>query len=137
MKVLKWAFTGRVNALQRIMTMKRKIISKKQALDAIQNSEFGRDVIASNQKVAVVMTQDWCYQWTNMKNWMDSLGDIGGLDIYELVYSAVDYFNDFLHLKEETWGNDQIPYVRYYLDGLLIHSSNYVGENDFLRVFDL
>jgi hypothetical protein len=117
--------------------MKRRIISKKQALEAIQNSEFGRDVIASNQKVAVVMTQDWCYQWTNMKKWIDSLGDIEGLDIYELVYNTVDYFYDFLNLKEKMWGNDQIPYVRYYSEGLLIHSSNYVGENDFLKVLDL
>ncbi len=113
------------------------MISKEQALEAIQNGEFSRDVIASNRKVVVVMTQDWCYEWTNMKKWMDSIKDIRGLDIYELIYNTVDYFKDFLPLKEETWGNDQIPYVRYYSDGLLIHHSNYLGKDDFLKVLDL
>lgn len=117
--------------------MNRKKISKKQALYAIQNGEFGPDVTASGRKVVVVMTQDWCYQWTNMKEWMDSIKDIRGLEIYELIYNTVDYFDDFLPLKEKTWGNDQIPYVRYYSDGLLIHTSNYLGKDRFLKILDL
>ncbi|HMK49274.1 MAG TPA: hypothetical protein VK435_04420 [Thermodesulfovibrionales bacterium] len=117
--------------------MKRMIVSKQAALKAIETGEFDRDVIASNRKVVVVMTQDWCYEWTNMKKWMDLMNDIPGLDIYELIYNAVDYFKDFLPLKERTWGNDQIPYLRYYSNGILIHSSNYVGKEDFMKLLEL
>ena len=116
--------------------MKRKMLSKEQALRAIQNVEFSADVTASNNKVAVVMTQDWCSEWMSMKRWMDSMEDIKGLDIYELIYNTVDYYNDFLQLKEKSWKNDLIPYIRYYADGVLIHQSNYVKKEDFLKLLN-
>jgi hypothetical protein len=117
--------------------MKRKMLSKEQALRAIQNLEFSSDVTASNNKVALVMTQDWCSEWMGMKRWMDSMGDIKGLDIYELIYNTVDYYNAFLQLKEKSWKNDLIPYIRYYADGVLIHQSNYVNKEDFLKILEL
>jgi hypothetical protein len=119
------------------MVMKRKILSKEQALRAIQNLEFSEDVTSSNKKVAVVMTQDWCSEWMGMKRWMDSMEDIKGLDIYELIYNTVDYYNDFLQLKEKAWKNDLIPYIRYYADGVLIHQSNYIKKEDFLKILKL
>jgi len=117
--------------------MKRKKLSKEQALRAVQNLEFSADVTASNNKVAVVMTQDWCSEWMAMKRWMDSMEDIKRLDIYELIYNTVDYYNDFLQLKEKSWKNDLIPYIRYYADGVLIHQSNYVNKEDFMKILEL
>ncbi|MFA6053780.1 MAG: hypothetical protein WC769_00255 [Thermodesulfovibrionales bacterium] len=117
--------------------MKRKMLSKEQALKAIQNLEFSADVTASDDKVAVVMTQNWCSEWMAMKRWMDSMEDIKGLDIYELIYNTVDYCNDFLQLKEKSWKNYFIPYIRYYADGVLIHESNYVKKEDFLKILEL
>jgi hypothetical protein len=122
---------------RRLAVMKRKMISKEQALRAIQNVEFGADVTASNNRVAIVMTQDWCGEWMAMKRWMDSMEDIKGLDIYELIYNTVDYYNDFLKLKEKSWKNDLIPYIRYYTDGVLVRQSNYVKKEDFLKIVEL
>jgi len=117
--------------------MKREILSKEQALKAIQNLEFNADVTASNNKVAVVMTQDWCSEWMAMKRWMDSMEDIKLLDIYELIYNTVDYYNDFLQLKEKSWKNHLIPYIRYYANGVLIQQSNYVNKEDFMKILKL
>lgn len=79
------------------------------------------------------MTQDWCSEWKAMQQWIDTLEEHSDLDIYELIYNRVDYFKDFLTLKEKTWNNDLIPYVRYYSQGVLIHESNYVTREDFFR----
>jgi len=117
--------------------MKRRVLSKEQALRAIQNLEFSADVTASNNRVAVIMTQDWCSEWMAMKRWMDPMEDIKGLDIYELIYNTVDYYNDFLQLKEKFWKNDLIPYIRYYMDGVPVRQSNYVRKEDFLKILDL
>jgi hypothetical protein len=117
--------------------MKRKMLSKEQALIAMQNLEFSADVTASNNNAAVVMTQDWCSEWMAMKRWMDSMEDIKGLDIYELIYNTVDYYNDFLQLKEKSWKNYLIPYIRYYADGVLIQQSNYVNKEDFMKILKL
>jgi hypothetical protein len=117
--------------------MKRKILSKDQALRAVQNLEFSSDVTTSSNKVAVIMTQDWCSEWMAMKRWMDSMEDIKGLNIYELIYNTVDYYSDFLQLKEKSWKNNLIPYIRYYADGVLIHQSNYVNKEDFLKILKL
>jgi len=35
--------------------------------------------------------------------------------------------------KENAFGNDQVPYVRYYRDGKLAHESNYIDKGGFLR----
>ena len=117
--------------------MKRKMLSKEQALKAIQNLEFSADVTASNNKVAVVMTQDWCSEWMAMKRWMDSMEDIKELDIYELIYNTVDYYQNFLQLKEKSWKNDLIPYIRYYIDSVPVRQSNYVKKEDFLKILEL
>jgi hypothetical protein len=112
--------------------MKRAIIiTKEQALRAIQHHEFGENVIASNRRVAVLLTQDWCPRWGAMKDWIYSLED--DFDLYELIYNKVDYFDDFRNFKETIWDNDRIPYVRYYRDGTLSSVSNYVTKEEFMK----
>jgi hypothetical protein len=39
--------------------MQKKEINRDQAFHAINTGEFDKDVIASDKKVAVIMTQDW------------------------------------------------------------------------------
>ncbi|OHD69534.1 MAG: hypothetical protein A2W19_00560 [Spirochaetes bacterium RBG_16_49_21] len=111
--------------------MQLKKISRDQAFHAIETGEFGEDVTASNARVAVVMTQDWCPQWTSMKAWLYSLDF--DFDLYELVYNMVEYFDEFKNFKETKWKNGIIPYVRYYRDGRLIHESNNVSKKEFLK----
>lgn len=106
-------------------------ITREQAFHAIETGEFGADIIASNERVAVLLTQDWCSQWASMKNWIYSLDR--DFCLYELVYNRVPYFNEFRIFKETRWKNGQIPYVRYYRGGKLVGESNYVPQEEFLR----
>lgn len=108
-----------------------RIITRDQAMTAIECGDFGSDVTASNRKVAVLMTQDWCPQWGDMKKWFYSLEADCGL--YELIYNKVEYFNEFKTLKEGTWKNGRIPYIRYYGGGKLVAESNYVSKEEFLK----
>jgi hypothetical protein len=110
--------------------MKKNMITREQAFHAIETGEFGPDVISSNKRIAVVLTQDWCPQWASMKSWIYSLdGDFG---LYELVYNLTPYFAEFRTFKETRWKNGHIPYVRYYRGGRLVAESNYVSREEFL-----
>lgn len=110
------------------------IINEDQAHSAIRTGEFGRDVVASNTVVIVVMTQDWCPQWIYMSTWIPALQSESGVDIYELIYNREEYFHDFLRLKEGLWGNYAIPYLRYYRAGELVAVSNFVGKRRLKRL---
>jgi len=78
--------------------------------------------------VAVILTQSWCPQWHAMKS---SVANFSGADIWLLEYDLTDYFDTFRRFKEQELGNDQIPYVRYYADGVLVAESNAVSEQTF------
>lgn len=105
-----------------------KVIKKDQALTSIKYGEFGDDVISSAETVAVILTQSWCPQWHGMKGFVS---DFTEADIWLLEYDLTDYFETFRRFKEQVLGNDQIPYVRYYADGVFIAESNAVSEQVF------
>jgi hypothetical protein len=111
--------------------MKRKVLTKHQAMHAVQNGELPDTVIKAEKDVVVVMTQDWCPQWSNLRNWMDAAADKHGLAVFELEYNTVDFFNEFLSFKERTWQNDQVPYLRYYRNGVCYEETNAVSEQQF------
>jgi hypothetical protein len=118
--------------------MKLKSLTNEQLQYAVRTGEFGSDVTASRQKVAVVMTQDWCSDWMRMESWLrNTVGCDDDLDIYLVVYNKLDCFQDFLRLKENQWRNDQIPYVRYYENGSLFQVTNAVPRDVFFRIFGL
>jgi hypothetical protein len=120
--------------VSRIFRMKLKKITRDQAIHAIKTGEFGDDVIASNTKVAVLLTQDWCPQWHSMKGWLYDL-DMD-CDLHELIYNLEDYFDEFKNFKETKWRNGLVPYIRYYFKGKLVHESNYVSREEFMRNFE-
>ena len=105
-----------------------KVIEKTQAEAAINSGEFKDDVISSADRVAVILTQSWCPQWLAMKSFVT---DFTGADIWLLEYDLTDYFDTFRQFKEQKLGNDQIPYVRYYSEGVLVAESNAVSEQMF------
>lgn len=118
----------------------RANISEKQARDAIAGGEFDEDIRKSGKFVAVVLTQDWCPQWSALNgtlNAMEKKGEPEGYDIslYVLVYNRTSYSADFMAFKERVFGNYEIPYVRYYKDGELIGESNWVSKKGFLGHF--
>jgi hypothetical protein len=105
-----------------------KLIPKDQALDCIVHQEFSKDIVLSAEKVAVILTQSWCPQWHAMKAFID---DIADCEVYYLEYDRVDYLEIFRNFKEKVFGNDQIPYIRYYRNGTLTQVSNAVSEEMF------
>ena len=105
-----------------------KLIEKEQALLAIRFGELGDDIIRSAETVAVILTQSWCPQWHAMKQFAS--GYVRA-DVYYLEYDLVDCFDAFREFKERVFGNDQIPYIRYYRGGVLTGESNAVSEDLF------
>ena len=115
-----------------------KEITDEQARYTIDNGELPDEVISAAGRVAVVLTQDWCPQWATMESYIGDLTEEteSPILVYVLIYNRVPYFSDFLDFKESTWGNRQIPYVRYYRDGRLVNQTNYVPKSTFTACFD-
>jgi hypothetical protein len=105
-----------------------ELITRSQAQHAIEQGDFGSDITGAAEKVAVILTQSWCPQWHAMKNFV---ADFKGAAVFYLEYDKTDYFDAFRAFKENTWRNDQIPYVRYYAAGKLVAESNAVPEETF------
>ncbi|MBB6480551.1 hypothetical protein [Spirochaeta isovalerica] len=109
-------------------------ITDAQAMSLIQNREIPAQLISSGKFVAVVLTQDWCPQWLFMKRWLAEM-EKEGVKVYYLSYNRKPYFHDFMNVKESIFNNDQVPYVRYYVNGEFAGDSNYVGRELFLSNF--
>ena len=108
---------------------------------AIENGEFHADIRKSAPLVACVMTQSWCPQWLFMRSWIKQLaredGETEGLSIHtwETEYDREKLFTDFRSFKEQVWNNREVPYVRYYCGGKLVHESNFVSAMTFVDNF--
>jgi hypothetical protein len=105
-----------------------KEISKDQALFCRDHGEFEEQILSSSEKVAVFLTQSWCPQWLAMKRF---IGDLPDCSIFYLEYDLTDFFDSFCTFKEEVFGNDQVPYIRYYRNGKLTGESNAVSAKEF------
>jgi hypothetical protein len=112
----------------------RNLIQKDSAMDAIANGEFESKIVSSKSKVVVILTQDWCSQWENMKSWIYRLNIDEDIDVYELEYNRVDYFEEFMKFKENQWRNEYVPYLRFYKDGVFIKETNYISEKEFIDI---
>lgn len=116
----------------------RTILTEEQAKKAIEVGDLPSDITGAGEHVAVVLTQDWCPQWNMVQSWLDELAgreEPGDLDIhvFEFEYNKVDFFSDFLRFKEQVLGNQLIPYIRYYRNGIYLGDSNYVPQKSFLK----
>lgn len=115
----------------------RKELTKEQVFAAINNGEFDKEVVSSKNKVVVIMTQDWCPQWHSIKSWVYGIEAEEDIDIYELVYNKTSFHQEFMNFKESKWGNYTIPYLRYYIGGKLVRSTNYVGQRELKEILEL
>jgi hypothetical protein len=113
----------------------RNEITREQAFYAIENGEFGDDVL-KHEKVVVIMTQDWCPQWINMNRWIYSLKSDKSIEIFELVYNKTDYYRDFMKFKESTFDNHSVPYLRFYKNGKLVNETNYINMQRFQEILN-
>jgi hypothetical protein len=118
--------------------IRRRELAREQAEFAMRQGEFDEGVRGASPLVAVVLTQDWCGQWTAMDSYLSEMAERYPeleLTVFQLEYNRVEYFQEFLRFKERVLGNAVIPYVRYYQDGRLVGQSNYVSERQFLGFF--
>jgi hypothetical protein len=108
-------------------------LEKEECLSAMAAGEFGEELRKASDSVAIVLTQSWCPQWAWMRGYLESLPADPERKIFWVEYDREDYFEDFMRFKETAFGNDQVPYVRYYRDGDLVSESNYIDQGGFLR----
>jgi hypothetical protein len=111
----------------------RKVLTGDQAMHAVHHGELPPEVTASGDRVVVVMTQDWCPQWADMKRWIYSVDAGYDLVVYELEYNRAPFFDEFRQFKEAVWKNDRVPYLRYYRNGALFMETDYVSKDEFIR----
>ncbi|GAB6090212.1 hypothetical protein JCM12856_18050 [Spirochaeta dissipatitropha] len=64
-------------------------------------------------------------------------GNVPDVDIAVgiVIYNKKPYQNEFMRVKERSWKNALIPYIRYYHNGQLISESNRVSRKDFITRF--
>jgi hypothetical protein len=108
-------------------------ISDDQAMETINTGEFGEEIIASKPSVAVILTQSWCPQWQSMKSEIEEIDD-PNIDIWLFIYDRSSVFDEFLVFKENVLQNDEVPYVRFYKDGVFVRDSNAVSQSTFLEI---
>jgi hypothetical protein len=101
---------------------------------AIAVGEFSPVIRGSASRVAVVLSQSWCPEWTRMRSYLDEIVRESGVDIYWLEYDREPFFGVFMDFKENVLGDSLIPYVRYYRQGLLACTSNFIDKAGFIRL---
>lgn len=112
-------------------------MSDADAQHAITNTEFSEKLRNAGKYVAIIPTQSWCHQWHAIRSWFEqSKSAAKEVVVFYYEYDTTDLFDPFREFKESHWKNDQVPYIRYYRDGICVHESNYCSEDDFYRSFD-
>ena len=103
---------------------------------AMESGDFGTALI-SGPAVAIILTQSWCPQWNAMRAYLPQVETaLGNAQLYYVEYDIepwVDLKNEaFMNFKENTFDNYEIPYVRYYRNGVFSRDSNYISKDGFL-----
>ena len=111
-------------------------LTEEQISKTLIHNEFGDDIIRSCKNVAVIMSQGWCPQWMMVSRWLDCLSEEADINIFITVYDRENYYETFMHFKETIFGNRQVPYIRYYIDGALVKETNYTSKDFFLQAFN-
>jgi hypothetical protein len=102
---------------------------------AMENGDFEAGLV-SGSAAAIILTQSWCPQWTAMKAYLPQLeAALPDARVYYVEYD-IEPWEDldheaFMTFKEDTFRNREIPYVRYYRDGVFYRESNYISLDGF------
>ena len=102
---------------------------------AMETGEFDASLVAG-AAAAIILTQSWCPQWTAMKAYLDKIeAALPEARIYYVEYDiepweSLDH-EAFMSFKEKTFNNREIPYVRYYKNGVYSRDSNYISLDGF------
>jgi len=99
-------------------------------LDALlREGDFPESVRLAAPKVVVIMTQDWCGQWADMASYLPDFADQAA--IFTVEYNLLPDFERIMKFKEDVLNNRQVPYVRYYQNGKLVHERNWIPRGAF------
>ena len=120
--------------IQYINGMMRKL-TEKECRSAIENGDFDAALV-SGPAAAIILTQSWCPQWSAMKAYLPKAeADLGDVKLYYAEYDAEPWeklgHEEFMTFKENTFNNREIPYVRYYRNGVFSRDSNYISLEGF------
>jgi hypothetical protein len=91
--------------------------------------EFPEEVRGAAEKVVVILTQDWCPDWHAMDRFLPQFEDRAA--IFMLEYNKHPEFERIMGFKEDTFGNREIPYLRYYHQGRFIVATNQLPRGTF------
>jgi len=121
-----------------ILIMIRKL-TEAECRAAMENGEFDASLV-SGPAAAIILTQSWCPQWTAMKTYLPKLeAALNAVHVDVRLY-YVEYDIEpweslenevFMHFKENTFRNWDVPYVRYYRNGVYSRASNYISLEGF------
>jgi hypothetical protein len=108
---------------------------------AVDNGDFAGSLVKGKAAV-IILTQSWCPQWTAVHSYLKEAEKKAaektgtGINIYTVEYDIAEWqqlgHEDFMTFKEDTFKNREIPYMRYYRDGVFSGDSNYLSLDGFL-----
>ncbi len=113
-------------------------LTETECRSAITKGEFDRSITASAPAVAIILTQSWCPQWRFMQGYLrdadKKMNETMGkkVDIYVLEYDKENWYEEFLAFKEDTLGNREVPYIRFYREGTLAGETNFISSQIFI-----
>ena len=106
---------------------------------AMETGDFDASLVAG-RAAAVILTQSWCPQWNSMKAYLPKAEEALGQAPEDVKIFYVEYDIEnwekleneaFMVFKENTFNNREIPYVRYYRNGVFSRDSNYISLDGF------
>lgn len=109
-------------------------LTREECLALIESGEFGSELVGAADEVAIVLTQSWCPQWAWMRSYLGKLPSGEDREVFWVEYDREEFFEQLMSFKETAFGNDQVPYVRYYKGGRLVAQSNFIDQGGFLRL---
>ena len=118
-----------------------KKLTEAECRAAMESGDFDPAML-KGPAAAIILTQSWCPQWKAMKSYLPKAEEAvralyGEISIYYIEYDIEPWEsleNDaFMRFKENTYNNREIPYVRYYRDGVYARDSNYISLDGFIN----
>lgn len=114
--------------------MKRIPLTHEDAHQILSEGSIPDRILCSAPGVAVILTQSWCPQWRAMDEYLDHWArkePLEDVHVYHLEYDQLPFFSRFLSWKEDTFKNYDIPYVRFYRNGVFVGEANYLDLERF------
>ena len=110
-------------------------LSEDECRFAVENGDFD-PALVSGPAAVVILTQSWCPQWAAMKAYLPEVeNELGELKIFYVEYDIETWESleneAFMAFKENTLNNRNIPYVRYYLNGVYSRDGNFISKDGF------